>query len=189
MTPKDSRDGSGDLQTVRRVLAGEVEAFADLVARHQRPIYNLMRRAAGSRQEADDLTQEAFLRAYGKLRRFTPGREFFPWLYALSLNVLRDHLRRRPRPTLSLDAMETAAIGPEDAAGPGGWADSIALRQALSRLPLEMREAVLLYYREQWRFPEIAETLGLSVSAAKMRVRRGIARLRQLLEEGHDHRS
>lgn len=174
-----------DDQTVRQVLQGDVDAFADLVRRYQKPIFNLMRRALESPQEAADLTQEAFLQAYRKLRRFTPGRQFYPWLYTLSLNLLRSHRRRPARPMLSLEEVPEAVCWPAPPASckEDGVHD---LEQALAQLSLETREALLLHYREQWSIPEIASALGLSPSATKMRVHRGIARLRMLMTEQSD---
>jgi RNA polymerase sigma-70 factor (ECF subfamily) len=174
-----------DDRSVRRVLRGESDAFADLVRRYQKPIFNLMRRELGSPQEAADLTQEAFFQAYRKLESFTTGREFFPWLYTLSLNLLRSHQRRHCRPTLSLEDLPPGEVPQEQ---PAGLTPSEAneLERALSRLPLEMREALLLRYREQWSIKEIAAALALSSSAAKMRVHRGIERLRMLLTEDED---
>lgn len=175
-----------DDQAVRRVLQGDSDAFAALVGRYQKPIFNLMRRAVGSPQEAADLTQEAFFQAYRKLARFTAGRKFFPWIYTLSLNVLRDHMRQRPRPSLSLEDMGASGSGSSLSSGGNPPTDEIALRQAMARLPVEMREALWLHYREQWSFKEIAGALGLSLSAVKMRIHRGVERMRVLLMEKSD---
>ena len=82
-------------QLINEILNGDTEAFAVLVNRYKRPIFNLMLRMTRSREDANDLTQDAFLKAYEQLERFKPSRNFFPWLYTIGLNLARDHLRRQ----------------------------------------------------------------------------------------------
>ncbi|MGD8251089.1 MAG: sigma-70 family RNA polymerase sigma factor, partial [Desulfobacterales bacterium] len=89
--------GSGDLtdqEVVADVLNGNSNAFSHLVVRYQRPIFNLMFRATGSTETASDLSQDAFLKAYEKLGQYHPRKKFFSWLYTLSINLVRDHLRQ-----------------------------------------------------------------------------------------------
>jgi len=177
-----------DDRIVEAVLQGEGEAFAHLVRKYQKPIYNLMLRAVGVSEVAADLTQETFIRAYDKLYTFQPGRRFFPWLYTLAVNLARDHERRcrRQPPVAHLDP-ET--ISPEDLAQPlpGEQRRQIeihSLMEILQRLPIDYREAVILRYRDELPMKSIAALLGLTTSGAKMRVRRGLAKLRDLWRDG-----
>jgi RNA polymerase sigma-70 factor (ECF subfamily) len=88
-------DSKDEQRCIDRVLGGEVNAFGTLVVRYQKPIFNLMYRMVGSSDRAADLTQETFFKAYQKLDRFHPGRKFFPWLYAIGLNLARDSVRKK----------------------------------------------------------------------------------------------
>ena len=80
---------------ISSILAGDVDAFAVLVQRYQKPIFNLMIRITSCEEDAFDLTQETFIRAYEKLDRFKPSGRFFPWLYTIGMNLGRDFLRKR----------------------------------------------------------------------------------------------
>ena len=170
-----------EARIISAVLDGEVNAFEPLIAKYEKPIFNLMYRTTGSMDDAVELTQEAFLKAYDKLDQFQQGRSFFSWLYALAVNIGRDYLRRKKRLPPSI----------HDNAGPIG---EIVLHQdpllseevqsvikALDQLPLDYREALVLRFREERSMQEIAEILDLSVSGAKMRVHRGLEKLRVIL--------
>ncbi len=179
-----------DNAVIRDVLAGDPEAFGLLVERYQRPIYNLMLRATGAAHTAADLAQDTFLRAYENLERFRPGARFFSWLYAIGMNRARDWLRaaglRRETGLESLD-------GADFPGNPGDQQERLAERldlervhRAVTRLPLEQREALLLRYREDFSLLEVAEALGISLSAAKMRVHRALETVRRALEVDGD---
>jgi RNA polymerase sigma-70 factor, ECF subfamily len=173
-----------DQQAVSAVLSGDANAFAVLVERYQKPIYNLMIRMTGSQADALDLAQETFLRAYEKLDRFNSGRKFFPWLYAIGLNHARNFLRRaRLEPGPMPEDWEELGHGSHH----GEEEDCLCLQldhqrlqQALLELPVEYREAVLLRYHEELSMEDIAAALQLSVSGAKMRVHRGLDKLRRM---------
>ncbi len=173
-----------DDRLVEAVLLGNVEAFAGIVRKYENAIFNLMYRATGSREEAADLTQDAFLKAYDRLHTFRAGRKFHPWLYTLSINVARDYLRKQKRqPKTSLRHPETIAetvFGDSNAVAEADRAAEIqSLFEVLRNLSLDDREALLLRFREGLKMKEIAEQLGLSVSGAKMRVQRGLHKLQE----------
>lgn len=172
-----------EARIIAAVLGGEVNAFEPLIAKYEKPIFNLMYRTTGSVDEAVELTQEAFLKAYDKLEQFERGRNFFSWLYALAVNIGRDYLRYKKRNPPSIHdnpghSVEHAEAGPED---PRLTEDYQSLLKALEQLPIDYREAVVLRYREERSMKEIADMLNLSVSGAKMRVHRGLEKLRTLL--------
>jgi RNA polymerase sigma-70 factor (ECF subfamily) len=177
-----------DDQLVEAVLSGNAEAFGGIVRRYEKPIFNLMYRTTGMHDEAADLTQETFLKAYGKIHTFRRGQHFYPWLYTLSINVARDYLRKRQRqPKTSLRDPETiaeTAIGDSNAIAEADRSAEIqSLFEILRNLPLGDREALLLRFREGLKMNEIAERLGLSVSGAKMRVQRGLHKLQKAWED------
>lgn len=178
-------------QIVSAVLNGNVDAFAVLIQCYQQPIFNLICRMTGSHADAADLAQDAFIKAYEQLYRFRQGKRFFPWLYTIALNHTRNFLRKRKNDrTLPIDDCELP-----NGSNPVTEAeeqmcmqlDSQRLQGALGKLPWEFREAVILRYREELSMDEIAEALSLSVSGAKMRVHRGLKKLRDILEaKNHD---
>jgi len=174
-----------DDRLVEAVLTGDVEAFGGIVRRYEKPIFNLMYRATGTQDDAADLTQEAFLKAYDRIHTFRPGRRFYSWLYTLSINVARDYLRKRQRQP------ETTDLDPETMVQMTSVDSNAALEtkdlfDMLRHLPINDREALLLRFREGLQMKEIAEHLGLSVSGAKMRVQRGLQKLQKVWEDS-DH--
>ena len=177
----------------RRARDGDLAAFNQLVARHQDAAYSLARRFLGAPQPAEDVTQEAFLRAYRRIETFRGGR-FRAWILQITANLARDELRRRARrPAVSLDAArddpDRAPLDPpEPGLGPAEQAENSELRRrlerALAELPDDWRLVVLLSDVHGCSYPEIAETTGLALGTVKSRLSRARARLRDLLQEG-----
>lgn len=172
------------------VIGGDSEAFGLLVNEYQRPIISLMLRMTGSREDALELAQDCFYKAFERLYLFKPGSRFFPWLYAVGMNLARDFLRRKGknpisdeelRPDVPESSESAEANRPEEhleAAEEIGM-----LNKGLSRLPHDQREAVILRYHKELSFKEISEALGISVSGVQMRVYRGIEELKRILGE------
>lgn len=179
-----------DRRVIAAVLAGETEAYAILVERYQKPIYNLMVRMTGSTWDALDLAQETFIKAFEQLHRFRLGKRFFPWLYTIGLNHSKNFIRRRTSlQASSLECCEAAC----DQGNPRMEEEKLCMRldavriaKALEELPFDYREAVILRYHEEMAMDEIADVLGISLSGAKMRVHRGLNKLRRLLEDKPD---
>ncbi|KPJ76751.1 MAG: hypothetical protein AMJ54_10450 [Deltaproteobacteria bacterium SG8_13] len=183
----DSEQDRSDRRIIRQVWQGHTQAFARLVDSYKGPVFNLALRMTASRQDAEDLAQETFLKAYLGLKRFKPDGRFFPWLFTIAVNTVRNHLKKNP-PVLPA----RWAAGAQDLpAGP----DSDPQRQledkqqrsqiagALQRLSIEQREAVVLRYYQDLSFDDIAAVCAVPVSTAKMRVYRGIQRLSTMLDE------
>jgi RNA polymerase sigma-70 factor (ECF subfamily) len=172
-------------EIIDRVLGGDREAFAVLVDAYKGPVFGLAFRMTGSVQDADDLTQESFLRAFQFLRRFRAGQRFFPWLYTVSLNVIRNHLRK-------VKALSDEAVGegtPEAEDPRDDPADETAARERrrrlqryLLRLPLPVREAMVFRFYEGLSFEDVAAVTGDTVSGAKMKVYRGLEKIRAMME-------
>ncbi|MGE4553999.1 MAG: RNA polymerase sigma factor [Desulfovibrionaceae bacterium] len=177
-TPDQRAAGDArDARAVADVLAGSPQAFEDIVRRYGRTVHGLMLRCCGDAETAADLAQDALVRAYERLDRYDPAQRFFPWLYALALNVARDHLRARRRAPRTDELPETLPARPD---GAERRLDGQAAMQALAGLPEDYREALLLRFREDCSMAEIAQALGIGVSGAKMRVSRGLAMLREV---------
>jgi len=180
--------GGDERQIIEAVLRGERAAYAVLVDRYKDRIFGLAYRMTGCRADADDLAQEAFLRAYGNLARFDREKSFFTWLYTIALNVVRSHLNKRSRdPVAGAEELMEHTRGAGDGAE-GNPEDDLAgreeealLRKGLLTLPLDTREAVVLRFYQDLSFEETAAVLGISLSAAKMRVYRGLEKLRECL--------
>jgi RNA polymerase sigma-70 factor (ECF subfamily) len=162
-----------DAEAVRRVLAGDVEAFTGIVERWQGPLFRLALRYTNERGAAEDLCQEVFLRAFRGLGKWRSEARFSTWLIALATNVYRSHARRAPAPE-PLGERDPAAPAPASADPALGE----RLRRAVNALPARYRDALHLYYFHAADVGAAAATLGLPEGTLKARLARG----RKLLE-------
>ena len=180
-----------DNQLVARTLDGDVGAFNDLVVRWETSLYRFVARYLGDPEEAHDVCQEAFLKAYTNLDRFRGQAKFSSWLYQIALNQCRTQFRRRKsRPTVSLDEDERLShlqLVPADADAPDATAiksqHANALQTALERLPEDQRTAIILKEYQGLKFREIAEILQTPESTIKSRLYNGLESLAKSL--GH----
>ncbi len=170
-----------DRELVEQVLDGRTDAFNLLVWRWQRPLYNFLYRLTGEREQARDLAQESFLRAYTKLRDLEDAAKFGPWLYRIAVNQHRSHLRTH--------AAQEAQWSPEldeEQLGPQPVASRelrMTVRALIGKLTTEQREVVLLKVYDGFKFEEIAEILGEPVSTIKSRLYAAFDQLRIGLEK------
>jgi RNA polymerase sigma-70 factor, ECF subfamily len=169
---------------VAAVLAGDVEAFSELIKRYEDTCVRFAVRMLGSRVDADDALQSAFMRAFRGLRNCREPGRFGGWLYQIVVNECRTYATRQRRRELRFtpapDAIERAVAPgsePEEDRDVDGH-----IENALGMLPAEQREAFLLKHVEELSYEEMAALTGLSVSALKMRVKRACDALRDLLE-------
>ncbi|HXF36418.1 MAG TPA: sigma-70 family RNA polymerase sigma factor [Actinomycetota bacterium] len=163
-----------DEELVRRWVAGDGAAFADLVRRHERRTYNLALRIVGREEDARDATQEAFLSALRKLPSFRGDSAFSTWLHRVTVNACYDLLRRRARaPLRGGEEREEPAPGrpplPDHA---DAVATAVDVRAALLRVPEEFRAVLVLHDVQDLPYEEIAEILGLPVGTVKSRLHR-----------------
>jgi RNA polymerase sigma-70 factor, ECF subfamily len=185
-----------DEDLVQAFQAGDTAAFDALVNRWDRKIQGVVFRVVGADEDARDVCQEVFLKAYRGLPSFKKEARFSSWLYQIALNACRDRLRRRRgRHHMSLEDLEETADGPLGAKGPSAL-ERVASREvrervaaAMATLPEEQREVIVLKEYEGLTFPEIAEALTVPVSTVKTRLYRGLVQLRQRLEEEDVRRS
>jgi RNA polymerase sigma-70 factor (ECF subfamily) len=179
-----------DEELVVAFQAGDVGCFDELTLRWERQIRGAAHRVLGSAEEARDVSQEAFLKAYRALPGFKREAKFSSWLYQIGLNLCRDRLRRRKvRSFVSIDALEEHAALPSRTATAyddvvrGDLARLVAA--AVAELPDEEREVVILKEYQELTFVEIADILGVPTSTVKTRLYRALGVLRvRLLERG-----
>jgi RNA polymerase sigma-70 factor (ECF subfamily) len=179
-----------DQADVARVLAGDVSAFEGIVRRWQAPLVNMAWRYSRDRGRAEEMAQEAFLRAWRGLAQWRREGSFSTWLFSLAANVYRSELKRFPTETLPLDA------APEPS-GPASQHSELTVklssetvRRAVLALPMRYREPVVLFYFHEMDVAAAAATMGLPEGTLKARLSRARALLRQRfphLEEEHAH--
>lgn len=171
-----------DLVAIRATLAGDRRAFAVLVEKYQRPLYAVLRRLVRRHEEADDLLQESFVRAFQHLGEFELGRPFYPWLYRIALNLALTALRRRKwlQPVESLDLFPTTEEDAEASASAEEF--HAALERAIAKLPSEQRTILLLRTRENMSYQELGATLGLEIGTVMSRLARAREKLRVWLK-------
>jgi RNA polymerase sigma-70 factor (ECF subfamily) len=180
-----------DEELVARSRGGDLDSFNQLVLRWERPIYALAYRVIGREEEARDVAQETFLRAFRALAGFKGQAKFSSWLYRITLNLCRDWIRRERRTPIvqapeGVDLVELAgeAVGTESI-------DDLVSRKELGRavakamalLPDEQRTAIILKEYHGLTFQEIADLLDCPLSTVKTRLYQGLTVLRRHLEQ------
>jgi len=186
---------ASDAAAVERTLAGERDAYRVLVERHSAYVYRLAYRMTGNREDAEEVVQEAFLRAYQKLAQFAGNANFGTWVYRIAANYAIDRLRQRkgedarreqpqrPAPgepeTDPLGAIKDAAPSPERLAGSAQLAAK--MKEALDTLTPAERTAIVMRHWDGCGIEEIAAVLKSNTSAAKNTVFRAVHKLRAAL--------
>jgi len=174
---------SDDQAAVERVLAGDISAFEEIVRRWQSPLINLAYRFCRDRGRAEEMAQEAFLRAYRALKQWRREAAFSTWLFALATNFYRSELRRIPVRTISIDDVREPV---DPRATDGGLEDEdrdLAVRRAVFALPAKYRETLILFYFHEMDVPAAARSLGLPEGTVKARLFRGREILRTKLPQ------
>jgi len=173
-----------DAMLVRRVLEGDTAAFTTLVDRHAAACTRFATRMLGNREDAEDATQETFLRAYRSLARYEDRQAFRTWLFQILINRCRTAAVRRQRRhrMFLVDDRAIAGASVRPAADAGDL--RAELQRAIDALDPGQREAFLLKHVEQLSYDEMAAATGTGVSALKMRVKRACDRMQWILREG-----
>jgi RNA polymerase sigma-70 factor (ECF subfamily) len=174
---------------MERIARGDEAAFRALVERWERPVFAFLARMLGSREEAQDLSQETFLRVYRSAGRYRGSGRFKSWLFRIAGNQARSRLRRRK-------VLSWVGLDPEreDLPSPGESAErrmeredeAARVRRAVTALPARQREAVVLREYEGMSYQEIAEAMGTSVSAVESLLHRAVTALRKELIRGRN---
>ena len=180
-----------DEELVALAQAGDLDCFNQLVSRWERPIYALAYRTLGREEDARDVVQEAFLRAFRGLKGFRGQAKFSSWLYRITLNLCRDWIRRERRaPVAQLpEGVDPIEVADERMAPTESVEDLVARKEmseavarALADLPEDQRIAILLKEYHGLTFQEIADQLACPLSTVKTRLYQGLTVLRRRLE-------
>jgi len=176
---------------IKQIKKGDQQAFAEIVELYQDRIFQLCYRMLGNRHEAEDVAQEAFVRAYMNIDRFDVDKKFSTWLFRIATNLTIDHLRKK-RPDHYLDAELTGTDGvtlysylaadeklPEDTLLENELQQTV--QKEIQSLPPKYRSAIILKYMQDLSLKEISEILELPIATVKTRIHRGREALRKRL--------
>lgn len=184
-----TRQADADRDLVAAAAGGDLDAFEKLVQKHQTRLVGYLRGLTNTESDAEDLAQEAFLRAYRSLKGFRGTSSFRTWLYQIATNVFRNWLeKRRNQAPVNAGSIDAPPPGMDEPVEPMGEENPEAqhlqrdaIDRALAELPADQREAVLLRDVEGFEYREIAEQLGVPLGTVESRIFRGRARLKELL--------
>ena len=174
-----------DAGLVAQCLAGERAAFDTLVERHRRQVYQVCYRFVGNHEDASDLTQDAFLRAYRALHTFKGNAAFSTWLYRVAVNVCLNRVSAKAPHTEPIEHREHEDVGGESPdRGVLRQESAATVRAAIARLPKKQRATMILRMYHELPHDQIAAILGSSVGAVKANFFHALANLKKLLQEG-----
>jgi RNA polymerase sigma-70 factor (ECF subfamily) len=180
-----------DEELVARSIGGDVDSFNQLILRWERPIFALAYRVIGREEDARDVCQETFLRAFRALPGFKGQAKFSSWLYRIALNLCRDWIRRQRRAPVMQAPEGVELVDLVSERGPSESIEELVARQELSEiveqamtlLPEEQRTAIILKEYHGMTFQEIADLQGCPLSTVKTRLYQGLTVLRRHLEK------
>ncbi len=180
---------TSDRALLLRVRRGEAEAFGGIVRRYQAAVFNVCYRMLGERREAEDLAQEAFLRAYQRIETYDVDRPFGPWMRRLAVNLCLNHLRKRRAAQLPFDeefdvpavSRHTGFANPERARELGEQSEVV--RSAILALPPHYRAVIELRHFQELSYQEISGALGIPLSDVKSHLYRARRRLAEMLSD------
>ncbi len=181
-----------DAEIIRRALTGDQRACRDLVLRYQRQVFSVLMRVVRRAEDAEDLTQETFVRMFRALDRYDPERPFTAWLFTIATRLGIDHLRRRRIQTFSLTISEPGSTEERtiDVEDPGLKPDEITsnaeeekrAQDLIDSLPEHYRIVVVLRHQQDLSYEEIAEALNMPLGTVKARIHRARALLKNRIE-------
>jgi RNA polymerase sigma-70 factor (ECF subfamily) len=174
-------DSRSDEELMSAYVAGNAAAFRVIFERYAPLLMRAMLRELYMREEANDLVQQTFLQLHRARADFDPAQKLKPWVFTIAMNLKREHFRRKKRrPERSLEA-ESANEPAVPALGAARVEARHTLARVLQDLPADQREVIELHWFDGLEFPEVAQVVGASVSAVKVRAHRGYVRLRHAL--------
>jgi len=176
---------------IKQVIKGDQDAFAEIVEIYSNSIYQLGYRMLGNRHEAEDIAQEAFIRAYVNIKSFNQDLKFSTWLFRIATNLCIDRIRKK-KPDYYLDAEVSGTEGltmysqlPSNTPLPEKELESLELQETVQKeilkLPEKYRSVIVLKYIEELSLNEISEILDMPLGTVKTRIHRGREALRQQL--------
>jgi RNA polymerase sigma-70 factor (ECF subfamily) len=179
-------DYRGDIFYIGQVLEGKVSAFSHIVDRHKDHIFNLALRICGSREDAEEVAQDSFMKAYRSLSGFKMKSSFSTWLYRIAYNTSISHVRNRKKGILSLDEFpaDTAdflATFPIEEEAEAEYRSSL-VNFALQKIGEEERALIVLYYYEEMNTDEISQVTGISRQNVKVKLFRARQKMSVIIE-------
>jgi RNA polymerase sigma-70 factor (ECF subfamily) len=186
------RDPAGDSRVIARCLKGDLNAYGDIVDRYSARVINMALMMVGDRHEAEDIAQDAFIRAYRALSGFRGRARFSSWLYQIALNLCRDHLKRRARAGAAVPVEDGTLEGlrsGDDDATPDTILEaelSETMRREIARLPYLYREAFVLRHLQGMDYDEVASITRVSADTVRVRAYRARELLRERLANAVD---
>ncbi|HEY1079425.1 MAG TPA: sigma-70 family RNA polymerase sigma factor [Bdellovibrio sp.] len=171
-----------DLELVEKVKAGDRRAFSELVKRHQRSVLRLSLRFVKDMGAAEDVTQDAFIKAYEKLNSFEGRATFKSWLFQIAVNTARNKIRESKRDTVDIDDVQLA-VGAEAEKTLVHSAVANILNTEVEKLPFKQKTALVLRVYEDLSFNEIADIMECPYDTAKANYRHALLKLRQTFEQ------
>jgi RNA polymerase sigma factor (sigma-70 family) len=181
-----------DIELIEQTLAGNQSAYADLVKRHQRFVFTLAMRFSKSREDAEEIAQDCFIKAYRSLASYNAQAKFSTWLYTIVYNTAMTFLRKKRIATDSIDE-EGTFIQVEnresayDADNVENKSRSFYLNQAIEQLLPDDATIITLFYKGEQSLEEIAQTLGMETNTVKVKLFRARLRLKDKLERNLKH--
>jgi len=186
----DSNSEKDVLKYVRRSLSGDAEAFEWIIRKYQKRIYFTALQVVMNQEDADDMLQDTFIKAYTKLDTYNEGFPFYPWLYRIAINTCLNHQKKKARlRAMSLDDLDGNGHQADLAESPTQMFDMEGselagkLKVALKKIPYEQRTVFVLRVNDGLSYQEISETMDISMGTVMSRLSRARDKLRILLEE------
>lgn len=171
---------ASDIEIVNKCLAGDINAFEVLIERYKKAVFNTAYRMMGNREEAEDISQEAFIRMFNSLSRYNPEYKFMTWALKVTTNLCLDSLRKRKAETVPIDDGFEIKDGKDTPEEEYIRKENQKLVQdAIMKLPEKYREFLILFHQRNLSYQEIMEVTGESLTIVKNR----LYRARQMLKE------
>ena len=173
-----------DIQLIALIREGNAEAFGLVIELYQRPIGAYLYRLTGEYETARDLTQDTFIQAYQSLRKNKDEIQLKAWLYGIATNKALQYRRHKKIITFVPFDDGSNADPPDGKNQPDNLAEKIMIEAAMLKVPEEQRVCMMLHFVEGFKYREIAQTLGISEDAVRMRVARGSEEFRKVYPQG-----
>ncbi|MDD3656677.1 MAG: sigma-70 family RNA polymerase sigma factor [Atribacterota bacterium] len=194
MNAKEIFDSSSDLEKIELCQSGNTEAFSFLVEKYKNMVYQLALRMTGNYHDSEDIAQESFLKAYRSLHQYNPAYSFSSWLYKITLNIIRDRMRKKDL-TIPFSAQQEVDDETANAVfhnhnelktNPEEWQvqqeHKNELQAAIKTLPLAQREIIVLRHMQNLSYHEIAKVTNIPLNSVKVRLHRARVQLKDILQ-------
>lgn len=178
LTKQRETEATEDLRLVSMVLDGQVNAFRYLVEKYQTPIYNLIVRIIHDKNEAKEITQDVFVKAYESLASFRSDHKFFSWIYRIAVNATLNWLKKQKR-MVGLDTLKGVSYSTEESVNEREQ----LMQKAINMLNEKYKVLVVLKYYEQMSYKEVAETMSITEKKVRSRLFEARLQLKEMLEK------